>query len=455
MKQGKKVIALATSLALIFTGFGINSFNTKAEESSKTRYEIEDAQSFEKGGVSDDHNIVTSDNYSGGKAIGGMNGWANDGRAYSTTNVNVDVDGMYKITIAYAATNDGNYPTIDVRVNNGDWISITAPDSESWDKTTTISTNIELIAGENKIDVTGACLVWYDDGSGSKSNQWANVDYFELEKIDNAYKTVRYEAEDAESFEIGGATDTHSIATSDNYSGGKAVGGMNAWANDGQAYLTKKVNVEKAGIYQIAVGYAGSENGNEPEIQVRANEGAWKAVKAPATPGWDQVKKVTLEINLKDGENIIDVTGACQVWYQEGQNGQWVNIDYFELTWIKDEAVETTTTQKSNNETTTTQKSNNETTTKVKISKAKIKAAKNVKSKKIKLTLVRVKKAKGYEIQYATNSKFKKAKTIKTTKLTYTIKKLKKKKTYYIRVRAYNGKTKGAWSSKKKIKVTR
>ena len=89
----------------------------------------------------------------------------------------------------------------------------------------------------------------------------------------------------------------------------------------------------------------------------------------------------------------------------------------------------------------------------VKIGKAKIKKAKNVKGKKIKLTLKKVKNATGYEVQYATNKKFKKAKTTKIKKLKVTLKKLKKKKKYFIRVRAFNKTTKGAWSKVKKVKV--
>ncbi|SKA65557.1 Fibronectin type III domain-containing protein [Eubacterium uniforme] len=94
------------------------------------------------------------------------------------------------------------------------------------------------------------------------------------------------------------------------------------------------------------------------------------------------------------------------------------------------------------------------TTTAVKkLGKAKIKKAKNLKGRKIKVTLKKVANATGYEVQYATNKKFKKAKTKKIKKLTVTLKKLKKNKKYFIRVRAINKTTKGAWSKVKKVKV--
>lgn len=83
---------------------------------------------------------------------------------------------------------------------------------------------------------------------------------------------------------------------------------------------------------------------------------------------------------------------------------------------------------------------------------------KNVKKKKIKVTIKKVFGADGYEIRYATNKKFKGVKKVTTKKTSYTIKKLKKGKTYYVKVRAFrydeNGKKLyGKYSSVKKIKV--
>lgn len=82
---------------------------------------------------------------------------------------------------------------------------------------------------------------------------------------------------------------------------------------------------------------------------------------------------------------------------------------------------------------------------------------KNNKKKSVTLSWKKVKGAKGYQIQYATNSAFakKKLKTTKKTKMV--IKKLKKKKIYSFRVRAYklsnNVKVYGNWSKAKKVKI--
>ena len=84
-------------------------------------------------------------------------------------------------------------------------------------------------------------------------------------------------------------------------------------------------------------------------------------------------------------------------------------------------------------------------------------AVKNNKTKTITVSWKKVKKANGYQVQYATNSAFSKKKVKNTKKTKLVIRKLKKKKTYCFRVRAYkttNGAKKyGKWSKVKKIKI--
>lgn len=94
---------------------------------------------------------------------------------------------------------------------------------------------------------------------------------------------------------------------------------------------------------------------------------------------------------------------------------------------------------------------------KVQSTKAKIKSAKNIKTRKIKLKLSGRGVCTGYKIQYGFKKNFKGAKTVTNKSGTVTLKKLKVKKTYYIRVRTYkkiSGKTYyGKWSSRKSVKI--
>ena len=123
------------------------------------------------------------------------------------------------------------------------------------------------------------------------------------------------------------------------------------------------------------------------------------------------------------------------------------------------------TTAKAPEETTT--KAPEETTTKVpnkvkKPAKATISKVNSKKksAKKVKLSLKKVKNAKGYQVQFSTTKKFKKVlvkKYVKKVSVTINSKKLKNKKKLYVRARAYvlDGKTKvfGKYSKVKKVKI--
>ena len=112
-------------------------------------------------------------------------------------------------------------------------------------------------------------------------------------------------------------------------------------------------------------------------------------------------------------------------------------------------------------ETTTTKQE----TTKVSVPKAKInKATKKKVSKKIKISLKKMKGASKYQIQISKSKKFNKKhilvkKTVKKSILVISSKKIKNRKTLYVRARAIkiiNGKTYfGDWSKVKKAKISK
>lgn len=89
--------------------------------------------------------------------------------------------------------------------------------------------------------------------------------------------------------------------------------------------------------------------------------------------------------------------------------------------------------------------------------KVKIKSVKNLKGRKIKLSLKKVKGAVGYQVKIADNKKFNGYWNKNIKKTSYTFKKLDKNTRYYFKVRAYvkNGRKKlyGAWSKAKNVKV--
>lgn len=95
--------------------------------------------------------------------------------------------------------------------------------------------------------------------------------------------------------------------------------------------------------------------------------------------------------------------------------------------------------------------------------KATVKAVKNVKTKKLNVTVKRDKLATGYQIKIGTNNKLtKNTKTANISKnktVKQTFKKLKKGKKYYVKVRSYKKidgkKAYGAWSSAKTVKISK
>ena len=90
--------------------------------------------------------------------------------------------------------------------------------------------------------------------------------------------------------------------------------------------------------------------------------------------------------------------------------------------------------------------------------KPSIKQLKNVKGKKVNVTLAKkISGAAGYQVACATNSSMKKQKVKSFKGTSVTIKGLKKKKTYYFRVRAYKKQSEktvySSWGSIKRIKI--
>ena len=104
--------------------------------------------------------------------------------------------------------------------------------------------------------------------------------------------------------------------------------------------------------------------------------------------------------------------------------------------------------------------SNNNTNNQPQVKKparAKISKLKNVKRRKVKVSIKKIRKVKGFQIKYSDNNKFNGYWQKNSKKNTYTVKKLDKKTKYYFKVRAYvingNKKLYGSYSKVKSITV--
>lgn len=336
------ILVLAMAVALIP---GVNLKGVMADESIPAaigRHEAEDAISFTKGSASNEHSISENENYSGGKAVGGMNTWPDNGRAYCTTKVNATEAGKYIMTIGYAG-GEANHPcNIDVRINEGDWISTTAPDT-AWNVVGTISLEVKLVEGENTIDVTGACNVYY----AGMSWEWVNIDYFELAKAPEEIPTAigRHEAEDAQ--DLNGKT-PKSGGYYESCSGNTIVSMNLKWINNTKDYIAWTVNAKEKGKYNLVLTYCSPK---QAEMLIKVNNGTYEPFKevakvtgkvAPATGDWNVTGTVSTIINLEQGNNTIYISGPVMdnstgdgnyftVFEKNWNNGSSANFDCIDI----------------------------------------------------------------------------------------------------------------------------
>jgi hypothetical protein len=449
-------------------------------------HEAENAHAFVRGSAAQSSSVESSNNYSGGKAVGKMNTWIEHDRSYLTTYVKAENAGYYQFEVQYAGTMT---TLLQYRINSSDnnkWKSKTISSVDSnWENTNRATMQIELRKGLNKIDISGAVWKWADKTEtgrtdGKKvSDEWLNIDSFSLtykgenkkafnsvlntdlkgnkiqaedyneksgddiknegsniggltngkwteyninfdRKVSKIYlrnsvrdgnggkvevyvddstmsgnpaaivttsptgsdwstytetataisipsgnheiylkfvadgskavcnldwfqfeyepETVKdsgdiHEAENAHGFVQGDAETEHTLQADGKFSNNLAVGGMNAWPDNGRAYLTSYVDVKHPGTYKLTVAYASGSN-KDTNIDCRVNsvnDGDWKSISAPTTGGWTTVKKITTEVTLNRGVNVIDITGAANIPYAESNAWQQVNVDYFTL----------------------------------------------------------------------------------------------------------------------------
>ena len=153
----------------------------------------------------------------------------------------------------------------------------------------------------------------------------------------------RHEAENSDSYTPENSAKVEIVADDwhKKFSGSGYVGNLNSYpqddnGNDTRSYLTQKLYAKRPGKYLLTIGYAYRnrlEDDSKPtNIDVRLNGGSWKSVTANQTADWNDVREVSTVIELKRGENTIDITGASNIWYAgEGDYWQQINLDYFDI----------------------------------------------------------------------------------------------------------------------------
>ena len=266
-----------------------------------------------------------SDSFVDGKNLGGLT----DGK-WAEYNINFD----RKVSKIYLrnSVRDGNGGKVEVYVDDSTMSGTpaatvtTSSTGSDWSKYTDTATAISIPAGNHEI---------YLKFVADDSKAVCNLDWFQFEYEPETVKDSGdiHEAENAHGFVQGDAETEHTLQADGKFSNNLAVGGMNAWPDNGRAYLTSYVNVKHPGTYKLTVAYASGSN-KDTNIDCRVNsvnDGDWKSISAPTTGGWTTVKKITTEVTLNRGVNVIDITGAANIPYAESNAWQQVNVDYFTL----------------------------------------------------------------------------------------------------------------------------
>lgn len=201
-------------------------------------------------------------------------------------------------------------------------------------------------------------------------------------------------------------------------------------------FTAEQTIVLDKGVYELSAynqGGAGSDAANEA-YQLYVVVDGKKQTADSSVSTWQVWENPTIS-NIEITSDNTKVTIGVYTKYSAGAWGSW---DDFYLT-------KTGEVQSTDNPTKVSKPK--------KVTGVKVKAAK----KKVTVSWTKIKKATGYQIQYATKNNFKNAKKVSVKSTSKVIKKLKSKKTYYVKVRAYTKSGKktvyGSYSKVVKVKV--
>lgn len=266
-----------------------------------------------------------SDSFVDGKNLGGLtNGkWAQ---------YNISFDRKVSKIYLRNSVSEGNGGKVEIYVDDSSMSGTpaatinTEKTGSDWKTYVDTSGDIEIPSGNHAV-----YLKFVSDNSSAICNlDWIQFEYTPEAVSDSDDK---HEAEKAHNFVQGDAETEHNLQADGKFSNNLAVGGMNAWPDNGRSYLTSYVNVKHPGTYKLTVAYAsGSEKDTNIDCRVNSiSDADWKSIPAPTTGGWTTVKTITTEVKLNRGVNVIDITGAANIPYAESNAWQQVNVDYFTL----------------------------------------------------------------------------------------------------------------------------
>lgn len=225
---------------------------------------------------------------------GGQNvGWI-DGGDWMDYQVSVQEAGNYTVALRVASQPGGGQ--LQLRSGSSTLASVEVPGTGGWQNWTTISTSVNLGAGNQTIRLHAA--------SGGFNLNWAS---FAQQKTPSFSERI-----EAENYSVMSGVETES--TSDD------GGGLNVGWIDGGDWMVYPVDIPQSGTYTIEYRVA-SANGNG-RIRLDRDAGAivLGEIDVPATGGWQNWTTISHTVNLEAGAQnlgISAVSGGFNLnWFQ-------------------------------------------------------------------------------------------------------------------------------------------
>lgn len=246
---------------------------------------------------------------------GGRNAGWTDAGDFLTFKINVPAAGSYTASYRVASMSGGGilqiaseqgaaFGSVDVNATNG------------WQNWTTVSHQVQLSEGEQIIKLQvlagGFNLNWFEikpnsiPSSSSSSSSSSRSSSSSVSSTPSINKLVQ-----AESWEV--MQGVQSEATSDT-GGGQNVGWTDAgdWISYGNA--ANRIDVPKDGVYKVEFRVASQSGGGAFVFEKNGGTAQYATVNVPNTGGWQTWTTVTVNVNLKAGNQGFGIAVKSGGW---------------------------------------------------------------------------------------------------------------------------------------------
>lgn len=287
----KRVLAALLTLAMLLGMLAIPAAAAETATVSAAKTVLLEA---EKSDLSGGKILQNGSSYSGSGYVGDF--YKDNSASFP---LNVETAGEYRVLVRAGTAQEGCAATISV--DGGEAKTISIDNTGDWQNYQLFETTVSLETGNHTLKVANAA-----------DNAW-NIDCVVLLGKDaglSSGKTIRYEAEDAVSF-------NGKVMENGAASGGKYIGDFYTGNQ-----LDFGLFADDAGRYRLTLAVATEKDGGACEIYV---DGVKYTREFTTTKGWQSYVLLGLALELSEGYHSVSVVNTKNTW----------NVDYLEASWIE------------------------------------------------------------------------------------------------------------------------